>query len=116
MVKTKSQILEEMYRDHSVERYVLKLANELDKQLYEDIVGELYLMLCELNGEVVEEIYNGCGKTCFQRYVFCIVKRQVHSKNSKIYWQYKRHIEITIPSSQINDFDRIWEESERNTT
>lgn len=105
-----------MYRDHSVERYVMKLANEMDLQLFDDIVGELYLMLCELDSKVVEEIYNGCGKTCFRRYVFCIVKRQVHSKNSKIYWQYKRHLKTTTPASNVSNFEQIWEESERNTT
>lgn len=109
MAKSKRQVLDEIYRDHTVERYVNKMASESDLEFYDDIVGELYLMLCELPAKTVEEIYNGCGKKCFQRYVYCIIEKQVKSANSIIYRKYKRHKNKNVTGIRLKDMQRVVE-------
>lgn len=109
MAKSKRQVLDEIYRDHTVERYVNKMASESDLEFYDDIVGELYLMLCELPAKTVEEIYNGCGKKCFQRYVYCIIEKQIKSANSIIYRKYKRHKNKNITGVLAKDMSRMVE-------
>lgn len=109
MAKSKRQVLDEIYRDHTVERYVSKMASMSDLEFYDDIVGELYLMLCELPAKTVEDIYNGCGKKCFQRYVYCIIEKQVKSANSIIYRKYKRHKNKNITGVLVKDMSRMVE-------
>lgn len=109
MAKSKRQVLDEIYRDHTVERYVSKMASMSDLEFYDDIVGELYLMLCELPAKTVEDIYNGCGKKCFQRYVYCIIEKQVKSANSIIYRKYKRHKNKNVTGLAERDMSRMVE-------
>lgn len=115
-MKSKQQILIELYRTHFVENYVRKIANEVDMMMFDDIVGELYLIICELPGNVITSVYNQCGINCFRRYISGIVVKQMRSNNSKIYWKYKRHLYNTIPASQVENFEAIWEEKGNNTT
>ena len=109
MAKSKRQVLDEIYRDHTVERYVSKMSSMSDLEFYDDIVGELYLMLCELPAKTVEDIYNGCGKKCFQRYVYCIIEKQVKSANSIIYRKYKRHKNKNVTGLAERDMSRMVE-------
>ena len=109
MAKSERQVLDEIYRDHTVERYVSKMASMSDLEFYDDIVGELYLMLCELPAKTVEDIYNGCGKKCFQRYVYCIIEKQVKSANSIIYRKYKRHKNKNVTGLAVRDMSRMVE-------
>lgn len=111
-MKTKAQILVELYETHFVENYARKTAGEVDRRYLEDIVGELYLMICELPDKFITDIYNACGLNCFRRYVAGIVVRQMRSTNSKVYRVYKRHAFDVVPASQVEEFDRIWEGSE----
>ena len=110
--KSKSEILTELYNTHFVENYAFKMAGKLDKIFFEDIVGELYLFICELPEDFIMGIYNKCGINCFRQYVSGIIVKQLRSKNSIIYRKYKKGYNTTIPLSLIPRPTPTWEENE----
>jgi hypothetical protein len=110
-MKSKQQILMELYRTHFVENYARKIANDADRVFLDDIVGELYVIICELPERTITDIYNGCGINCFRRYISGIVVRQMRSENSKVYRLYKLHAQRHIPASMVENFETLWEES-----
>lgn len=110
------EIIEELYATHFVENYAKKLAGELDKPYLEDIIGDLYLMICEQSAETIKSIYNGCGINCFRRYISGLVYRQMRSTNSRIWRKYKRAVSVTQPLSTVSNLEEVlkqWEESEK---
>lgn len=113
-MKTKEQILVELYETHFVDNYSRKIAGVVDRMYLEDIVGDLYLMICELPADLVTTVYNRCGINCFRQYISGMIYRQMMSTNSKVYRKYKKHAYDTIPASQVENIDKIWEESANN--
>lgn len=111
--KSKTEILTELYNTHFVKNYAFKVSGRLDKVFFEDIVGELYLFICELPEDLIVGIYNKCGINCFRQYVSGIIVKQLRSKNSVIYRKYKKDYNTTIPLSSILQPERTWEENER---
>lgn len=111
MSKSKEQILTELYETHFVENYTHKLASNADMEMFDDIVGEIYVIICELPAKLITQIYNGCGINCFRRYVSGIINKQIRSNNSRVYRVYKRHMFKTIAASNLPDFDWLWEEN-----
>lgn len=113
-MKSKQQIIMELYETNFVEKYARKIANDADRMFLDDIVAELYLYICEMPTDLITGIYNRCGINCFRRYISGVVFKQMRSQNSKIYWKYKRHAQRYIPASQVENFERLWEESGNN--
>lgn len=111
--KSKSEIITELYRTRFVENYAFKIAGEIDRIYFEDIVGDLYLIICELPDEFIVNLYNKCGINCFRQYVSGIIIKQIRSFNSKVYRQYKKDYGNVIPLSQIENADQLWAENEK---
>lgn len=105
--KSKSEIITELYRTRFVENYAFKIAGDIDRAFFEDIVGDLYLFICELPDEFVINLYNKCGINCFRKYVSGIIVKQLFSTNSKVYRQYKKNYGRTIPLSSIENTDEL---------
>lgn len=112
-MKSKSEIITELYDTHFVENYAFKIAGDIDRAFFDDIVGDLYLFICELPEEFVVNLYNKCGINCFRQYVSGIIVKQLFSTNSKVYRQYKRDFAKTILLSSIENADEIWAENEK---
>ena len=110
-MKTRDQIIEELARTCFVENYARKIAKAADMVYFEDIVGDLWLAVCELPVTLVTEIYNKCGIDCFRKYVSGVIYRQMRSTNSKVFRRYKKHAFDTIPASQVENIERIWDAS-----
>jgi hypothetical protein len=109
-VKTKEQILVELYDTQFVDNYARKIAGVVDRMYLEDIVGDLYLMICELPADLIVTVYNRCGINCFRQYISGMIYRQMKSTNSKVYRNYKKHAYDTIPASQVENIDKVWGE------
>lgn len=91
-MKTKKEILDEFYRTGWVQMDVRKFLGAADRVYADDIVAELWLIICELPARLVEEIYSGCGEACLRRYISGVVKNQLRSNNSKIFKKYTLHV------------------------
>lgn len=100
---TKSDIIAELYRSHFVEVDARRFMGCADRQWADDIVAELYAMICELPERLVVEIYDGCGAECFRRYVAGLIIRQLRSTNSKIYRKYTSHVYRTTTGNNYGE-------------
>lgn len=96
-MKAKNDIIEELKATAFVENYARQFCGIADRVYFDDIVAELYLIICELPAKLVEQIYNGCGIDCFRRYVSGIVVKQMRSDNSRVYRKYTRHVYRETP-------------------
>jgi hypothetical protein len=110
---SKGDIITELYETHFVENYAFKIAGEIDRIYLEDIVGDLYLIICELPDEFIVNLYTKCGINCFRQYVSGIIIKQIRSFNSKVYRLYKKNYGTTIPLSSIENTDELWAEIEK---
>lgn len=117
MDKNKNEIISELYATRFVENYTRKIASGIDLAIFQDIIGEIYLKICELPEKVITEIYNGCGINCFRRYVSGLIYRQVKSSNSTIYWKYKVHEmrKIVVHIETLVKTEPLWED-EKSTS
>lgn len=109
-------IITELYETHFVENYARKIAGELDKPFLDDIIGDLYVMICEQRADTIQSIYNGCGINCFRRYVSGLIVRQMKSTNSKVWRKYKKNADKTQPLSTVTNLEEYmkrWEENEK---
>lgn len=68
--------------------YILQKPYEDD--LVQDLIGELYLIICEIDEAKWNELYLQ-GKYAISGYVTGIIKQQLWSDSSKIYFKYYRH-------------------------
>ena len=73
-MKTRVEILAELYRSGWVEMDVRKFLGAADRIYADDIIAELWLIICELPARLVEEIYGGCGEECLRRYISGLIK------------------------------------------
>lgn len=75
--------------------YILQKPYEDD--LVQDLIGELYLIICEVKEEKWNELYQQ-GKFAISGYVTGIIKQQLWSDSSTIYYKYYKHYnkEITM--------------------
>lgn len=104
---TRNQIITELYKTGFVENYIRKIANNEDWANIDDYICEIWLMICEVPQQDIVDKYNDCGINCLRQYISGIIVRQIHSENSVIYRQYKRHRRKNIPRSQVENFEII---------
>ena len=118
---TTQQIITELYKTHFVENYARKFCGEADMVNYEDIVQELYLLICETPKETIQAAYRKGGINAVRRYASGLITRQLRSTRSNtIYAKYTRHVYTEIPAGEalIRDYKqaiKVWQE-ERDLT
>lgn len=89
-------ILTWIYNSHLVEWYsTYILQKPYEDDLVQDLIGELYLFICEVSEEKWKELYQQ-GKFAISGYVTGIIKQQVYSDSSKIYYKYYKHAKKEI--------------------
>lgn len=98
---TKDKILTELARTRFVENYARKFCGKADLLNYEDIVGELWLIICEKDEGQVLGWYAHGGMRGVCRVVSGIIHRQLRSKSSAIYVKYTRRVYHEQPRGNI---------------
>lgn len=101
---TTQQIITELYNTHFVENYARKFCGEADMVNYEDIIQELYLLICEKE-EAITKAYKKGGINAVRRYASGLITRQLRSTRSSTYRKYTLHVYTEIPAGQA-----LWHE------
>ena len=96
MNKTRDEILVELYQTKFVENFARKFCGKADMVYFDDIVAELYLILCEMPASKLVAVYYSCDDRsnidCLRRFVAGVIVHQLRSKESRIYLRYTRHV------------------------
>lgn len=83
-------IIKWIYDIHIVEWYSTYLLKKAIDEDLEDKIQEIYLMICELPQEKLNELYNQ-GKYAISAYVTGIIHQQLYSTTSDIYYKYGKY-------------------------
>lgn len=93
-IKKRNEVIEYIYSTGLVPNYLKKIGFVNDFEDFEDILQELWLAICETKDETLEKLLNqGKEKDPYyavRGYVSGLIYRQIRSKNSKIYYKYKK--------------------------
>lgn len=98
---TKDEIITELARTRFVENYARRFCGKADLLNYEDIVGELWLIICEKDESKILGWYARGGMDGVRRVVSGIIHRQLRSKTSDIYLKYTRRVYVEQPRGNI---------------
>lgn len=101
--KTPAEIVTELHKLRFVDGYAAHFMGVADKVYKEDIVQELYLMVCEVAETKIAEAYEAGGIESVKNYVAGLVIRQMRSVNSIVYKKYTRHVYRFKPADNIMD-------------
>lgn len=82
------------------------LQRPYDDDLVQDFIGELYLIICEIKEEKWKDLYLQ-GKFAISGYVTGIIKQQLFSDTSTIYYKYYKHYnkQITMDEDFWTQYD-----------
>lgn len=93
-------VLTWIYNTHLVEWYsTYILQKPYEDDLVQDLIGELYLIICEIKEEKWNELYQQ-GKFAISGYVTGIIKQQLWSDTSRIYTKYYKHYNKEITKDE----------------
>lgn len=93
----KNSILTGIYNQHIVERAISSSGFIINDVIYDDIVQELYLYICELDERKIIKLHN---EDKLLSYICCIVHNQLFNKYSKIN---KKYIEYDSLREELNE-------------
>ena len=84
---TKSEIIEELFKDNVVEKIVYKLLSSSKNRFDapDDLIQDIYLLLLEKDDELIISLYN---KNQLGYYLLKVARNQLLSVNSKYYYTY----------------------------
>lgn len=103
---SKEDIIQWLIDSCFIENYILQLTDYNDTRV-DDYIQEIYLCLLELPQERWDDLtFQGFG--CIKSYVSGMIYRQLKSKNSPIYYKYKRtkEKEVNISSKMWDNYDK----------
>lgn len=88
---SRDSILTWIYKTNLVPWYATYILQKpYEDDLVQDLIGELYLIICEIKEEKWNELYQQ-GKFAISGYVTGIVKQQLWSDSSTIYHKYYKY-------------------------
>lgn len=93
----KNSILTSIYNQHIVERAISSSGFIINDVIYDDIVQELYLYICELDECKIIKLHN---EDKLLSYICCIVHNQLFNKYSKIN---KKYIEYELLKCELDE-------------
>lgn len=108
---THYEIVSELYQNGFIPNYFLQQSFSTDRANAEDEIQEIVLQLLEY-GQKLEELYKDGGMNRCRKYISGLIYRQIHSKTSKLYYKYKRHVERVVSINEI--MDKTLKEEEGN--
>lgn len=93
---SRDSILTWIYKTNLVPWYTTYILQKpYEDNLVQDLIGELYLIICEIKEEKWNELYQQ-GKFAISGYVTGIVKQQLWSDSSTIYYKYYKYYNRNI--------------------
>lgn len=104
---TRNEIITELYKTQFVEKYAAMFMSEADRINKQDIIQDLYLMVCELNPERLCAIYDSGKINGVRRFVAGLIIRQMRSDHSEIYRRYTRRVYKELPTGSVHEFRNI---------
>ena len=93
----KNEIITDIYNQHIVERAISSSGFAIKDTIYDDIVQELYLYICQLDENKIYKLYN---ENKLLSYICCIVHNQLFNKYSKIN---KKYIEYELNRCELDE-------------
>lgn len=100
---SREDILQYLWDIGLVNNYIKKLEYEtIDEETLQDIIQEIWLMICELPEEKITSLYKNQGKTGLTAYMSGVIYRQIHSKTSPIYKKYKAQFKQMVHISSLS--------------
>lgn len=98
---TRNELIQYIYDLGFVQNYSRKLAYSCDYDIIDDIEQELWVQICEVSDEKWERLLGqGTEKDSFKAvrgFIAGLIHRNIRSKNSKLYYKLKKHLEREIP-------------------
>ena len=88
---TKTQIIENIYKDGIIKSILDKYNNEIDINK-KDLEQDIYILLFQLPVEILQEMHSN-GK--LKNWLSATIKNQIYSTTSFYYYQYKKFDKIT---------------------
>lgn len=104
---TQQQIITELYKSHFVERYARQYMGEADRINHDDIIQELWLMICEIQPYFICGLYTSGGINAVRRYVSGMIVRQMRSDRSTIFHKYTERVYKELPTASVAPFAHI---------
>jgi hypothetical protein len=105
---SRDSILTWIYKTNLVPWYATYILQKpYEDDLVQDLIGELYLIICEIKEEKWNELYQQ-GKFAISGYVTGIIKQQIYSDSSRIYYKYYKYANKEITMNE--DFWLIYSE------
>lgn len=105
----RDSIITELYRSGFIEKDAPKFV--VCREYQEDIIAEIYLIVCEVSGRKLERLYKEGGMEKVKRYVAGIITRQLRSKRSRVYYKYVNHRQHEVPAEKMT----IWQGDQEKT-
>ena len=89
---SKQEILQELYDTHFVAGFVRKCNQGMyTNDEIEDIEQEVWLMICSLTEDKLQDLYGQGGINKVRQYCSGIITRQIKSKTSQVYYRYRKN-------------------------
>lgn len=85
-MKSKQQILDELYKTEFIQKYTRQLLKQQD--LLEDAIQEVWAIVCSVEEERLQGWYKEDGINGVRRYVSGVINRTVNSDTSSFYLKY----------------------------
>lgn len=85
------EIIERLAREHFIEKDAPKFIGHLARPHRDDIIAELYLIVCELPAHALTDRYRTGGMDAVRGYVAGIIVKQLISDHSRIFKKFIRH-------------------------
>ena len=99
-MKTKNEILYELYETGFVGAYLRKINNNrYDQWELEDIEQDLWLMICELSAEKIQSLYRQGGINKVRQYCSGVIACQILSTHSYTFYRYRKHNQYQLVPS-----------------
>ena len=101
---TRQEILKALYDSEFIHYYCVDIGDTaLDKANMDDIIQDIWVMICSSKPGVLERLWDEGGLNQVRKYCSGMISRQLHSKSSTIYRRYKRHAMLNVPMGDMKD-------------
>lgn len=98
---SREDILQYLWDVGLINNYVKKLEYEtIDDETLQDIIQEIWLVICEIPEDKIVNLYKEQGKTGLTAFMSGLIYRQIHSNTSPIYRKYKAQFKQFIHISE----------------
>lgn len=102
---SRDDLLQLLWDKGLVNNYIKKLEYvTIDNDTIEDIIQEVWLIICEIPPEKIEQLYATQGITGLTAFISGVIYRQIHSNSSSVYWKFKHGYKTFVHIS-----DKAWE-------